>query len=57
VKRIKFLENTPVKFWLFMTLTILVVLIVLTWLVKHPPWDEDERTFGYDNLTAAVATA
>jgi len=37
LRRIKWHEYTPVEFWIYLVLLLVALLIVIPWLIKHPP--------------------
>ena len=51
LKRIKFFENTSVEFWLFVVLMLFMLLVVVPWLIKHPPRDHDAAHVGHLRAT------
>jgi len=57
LKRISVRHNTSLAFWFYALLVLFMLLVVLAWLIKHPPRDHAESIFGYADMTIAVATA
>jgi hypothetical protein len=46
LKRIEFLENTSVEFWVMVVLLVIMLLVVVPWLIRHPPRDHDAANLG-----------
>jgi hypothetical protein len=43
VRRIKWLENNSVEFWILVVLLLFMLLVGVPWLVKHPPADRHQH--------------
>ena len=39
VRRIKWWENSPLEFWIFVVLILFMLFVGVPWLIKHPPTD------------------
>ena len=50
LRRIKWQEHTPVEFWIYLVLMLVALLIVIPWLIKHPP---PEHHHGTDAIVGA----
>jgi hypothetical protein len=37
LRRIKWHEDTPTEFWIFVVLVIVMLIVLILWLTKHPP--------------------
>ena len=37
LRRIKWHEHTPAEFWIFVVLVIVMLIVLIPWLTKHPP--------------------
>lgn len=38
-RRIKWLENTSVEFWIFVVVMLVMLFVGVPWLIQHPPTD------------------
>ena len=45
-KRIKWSDNTSADFWAFVILALFLLLVVLPWLIRHPPPDHHPGDAG-----------
>jgi hypothetical protein len=46
LKRIKWSDNTSADFWAFVILALFLLLVVLPWLIRHPPPDHHPGDAG-----------
>ena len=37
LRRIKWRDHTPAEFWLFVVFMLLILIVLIPWLIKHPP--------------------
>lgn len=55
VRQIKWRDSTPLGFWMFVILMLLLLLVGIPWLIQHPA-EEHHRTNGAPLMSRLVAT-